>query len=91
MTRLECITVFFQSSCRNFCLVAESFFFFCAVFAGGVLLATGLVHILPEASAYLSDPCLHLSSNFPWAFVICGAALVLTFTIEYYLRAIIRR
>ena len=54
------------------------------------MLATGFVHILPEADADLRDPCLALSNDFPWAFVVCGASLIATFTTEYYLRTIIR-
>lgn len=74
-------------TCR---LRAEAVFFYSSIFAGGVLLATGFAHILPEADADLRDPCLGLSSDFPWAFIISGSSLIATFTLEYYLRALIR-
>ncbi|KAK9052819.1 hypothetical protein SSX86_029449 [Deinandra increscens subsp. villosa] len=42
----------------------SSFFFATKAFAAGVILATGFVHILPDATSALSDPCL---PEFPWS------------------------
>mmetsp|Transcript_2656 Transcript_2656/g.7896 ORF Transcript_2656/g.7896 Transcript_2656/m.7896 type:complete len:451 (+) Transcript_2656:572-1924(+) len=51
-------------------------------FAAGVVLATGLVHMLPGAMHALEDPCLGLGP-FPWASVIATAAALLTNAIEF--------
>ncbi|KAD3641778.1 hypothetical protein R6Q59_004345 [Mikania micrantha] len=57
----------------------SSFFFATKAFAAGVILATGFVHILPDATSALSDPCL---PKFPWSsfpfsgFVAMMSALV---------------
>lgn len=70
---------------------ADSLFFYGTVFAGGVVMATGFVHILPDAADDMSNPCLGLSATYPWAYVIAGAASLLTFMAEYFLKQIIRR
>ncbi|KAK9099310.1 hypothetical protein Syun_026355 [Stephania yunnanensis] len=54
-------------------------FFAAKAFAAGVILATGFVHMLPDASSALSDPCLPRRpwSRFPFSgFVSMMAALV---------------
>ncbi|KAJ0631162.1 putative zinc/iron permease [Helianthus annuus] len=42
----------------------SGFFSATKAFAAGVILSTGFVHILPDATSALSDPCL---PNFPWS------------------------
>jgi hypothetical protein len=66
-------------------------FFFGTVFAGGVVLATGFVHILPDAADTMGNPCLGLSTTYPWAYVVAGGAALVTFMIEYFLKQIIRK
>ncbi|KAI3713753.1 hypothetical protein L1987_72339 [Smallanthus sonchifolius] len=57
----------------------SGFFFAIKAFAAGVILATGFVHILPDATSALSNPCL---PKFPWSsfpfsgFIAMMAALV---------------
>ncbi|KAI3812564.1 hypothetical protein L1987_17275 [Smallanthus sonchifolius] len=57
----------------------SGFFFSTKAFAAGVILATGFVHILPDATSALSNPCL---PKFPWSsfpfsgFIAMMAALV---------------
>lgn len=53
-------------------------------------MATGFVHILPDAADAMSNPCLHFSTEYPWAYVFAGAAALATFTIEYFLKQYIR-
>ena len=55
------------------------------------LRCAGFVHILPDAAGDLSNPCLGLSTEFPWAFVFAGSSLLFTFMGEYFLRLFIRR
>ncbi|MFS8030452.1 putative zinc/iron permease [Helianthus anomalus] len=42
----------------------SGFFSATKAFAAGVILSTGFVHILPDATSALSDPCL---PKFPWS------------------------
>ena len=49
------------------------------------------VHILGDAYPILTDPCLGLSGEYPWAMTIATAASLLTFTLEHILRRVIRR
>ena len=44
----------------------QTLFFVIRATAGGVVLTTGFVHVLGDAVPVLSDPCLGLSSNYPW-------------------------
>ncbi|GMN55997.1 hypothetical protein TIFTF001_025113 [Ficus carica] len=69
-------------------------FFMIKAFAAGVILATGFIHILPDAFGTLTSPCLGQNpwGNFPFAgFVAMLAALVTmmidTFATSYYERA----
>lgn len=69
-------------------------FFMIKAFAAGVILATGFIHILPDAFETLTSPCLGQNpwGNFPFAgFVAMLAALVTmmidTFATSYYERA----
>ncbi|XP_071701684.1 zinc transporter 4, chloroplastic-like [Rutidosis leptorrhynchoides] len=57
----------------------SSFFFATKAFAAGVILATGFVHMLPDATSALSNPCLPQIpwSSFPFSgFIAMMAALV---------------
>ncbi|MQL70260.1 hypothetical protein Taro_002550 [Colocasia esculenta] len=69
-------------------------FFVIKAFAAGVILATGMIHILPDAFDSLTSPCLPESpwQNFPFAgFVAMMSALVTlmidTCATSYYQRA----
>ena len=54
-------------------------------------MATGFIHVLPDAADDMSNPCLHLSTTYPWAYTIAGTAALITFMAEYFLKQIIRR
>ena len=40
--------------------------------AAGIVLATGIIHVLPDAQTALSNPCLNFNSDYPWAFTLAG-------------------
>lgn len=69
---------------------ASAFFLF-RTYAAGVVLATGFVHVLPDAADTLSNPCLHFSTSFPWANAVALFAALLTFIGENTIRGIIAR
>ena len=58
----------------------QSLFFVVRAIAGGVVLATGFVHVLGDAVPILSDPCLGLSSEYPWV-RSCAVHALLLYTI----------
>ncbi|KAL7608241.1 zinc transporter 4, chloroplastic [Lactuca sativa] len=69
----------------------SSFFFAIKAFAAGVILATGFVHMLPDAMSALSNPCLPEIpwSTFPFAGFIAMMAALTTLladfiTTQYY-------
>ena len=45
--------------------------------------AAGFVHVLGDAFPILTDPCLGLSSTYPWACAFAGTAVLLIFTLEF--------
>lgn len=49
---------------RCFLRTDSNLFFAAKAFAAGVILATGFVHMLPDASSALTDPCL---PKYPWS------------------------
>ncbi|KAL3844237.1 hypothetical protein ACJIZ3_001640 [Penstemon smallii] len=49
---------------RKFLQTDSNLFVTVKAFAAGVILATGFVHILPDATSALADPCL---PDFPWS------------------------
>ncbi|KAK6119565.1 hypothetical protein DH2020_046694 [Rehmannia glutinosa] len=49
---------------RRFLKTDSNLFVAAKAFAAGVILATGFVHILPDATSALTDPCL---PKFPWS------------------------
>ncbi|KAK9865177.1 hypothetical protein WJX84_007285 [Apatococcus fuscideae] len=63
----------------------ETLFFFLRAFASGVVLTTGYVHVLGDAYPILTDPCLGLSTTYPWAMTFATAASLFTFTLEWCL------
>ncbi|KAF4376080.1 hypothetical protein CsatB_001291 [Cannabis sativa] len=69
-------------------------FFMIKAFAAGVILATGFIHILPDAFDSLTSPCLEKNpwGNFPFAGFVAmvsamGTMMVDTFATNYYERA----
>lgn len=60
-------------------------------FASGVVLVTGYVHVLGDAIPLLSDPCLGLSTEYPWALVFASFSSMLAFTFEWSLSQLFRR
>ncbi|WRX28358.1 Zinc/iron permease - like 10 [Theobroma cacao] len=68
-------------------------FFMIKAFAAGVILATGFVHILPDAFKNLTSPCLKESpwGNFPFSGFVAmmsaiGTLMIDTFATGYYKR-----
>ncbi|KAK1438295.1 hypothetical protein QVD17_04102 [Tagetes erecta] len=61
------------------------FFVATKAFAAGVILATGFVHILPDATSALSDPCLPKFpwSSFPFAGFIAMMATLVTLLADF--------
>jgi hypothetical protein len=49
------------------------------------------VHVLADAYPILTDPCLGLSTEYPWAMTIATAASLFTFTLEWVLHKTFRR
>lgn len=60
-------------------------YFLIRAFAAGVVLVTGYVHVLGDAIPLLSDPCLGLSTTYPWALVFASFSSMLAFTLEWSL------
>ncbi|XP_021901531.1 zinc transporter 8-like isoform X2 [Carica papaya] len=62
----------------------NNIFFFVKAFAAGVILATGFVHILPDAYESLTSPCLAQNpwGNFPFAGFIAMLSAMLTLMID---------
>ncbi|KAH8966814.1 hypothetical protein BDL97_03G046300 [Sphagnum fallax] len=60
-------------------------FFVCKAFAAGVILATGFVHMLPNAMASLTSPCLPADpwSKYPFAGFIAMLAALGTLVIDF--------
>ena len=62
----------------------------CARLRAGVVIATGFVNVLGDASFILTDPCLGLCGTYPWAFTFATFALLFTFCLEYFLQRYFR-
>ncbi|KAK9101302.1 hypothetical protein Scep_024732 [Stephania cephalantha] len=60
-------------------------FFAAKAFAAGVILATGFVHMLPDASSALSDPCLPRRpwSRFPFSGFVSMMAALMTLLADF--------
>lgn len=61
-----------------------------APYAAGVVLATGFVHVLPDANTALSNPCLGFTTDYPVAFTLAAFAAILTLAIEVAIGAVLR-
>lgn len=46
------------------------------------------MHVLGDAFPLLMDPCLGLSTTYPWACAFAGLAVLFTFTLEFSLNRI---
>uniref|UniRef100_A0A1J3E2D1 Zinc transporter 3 n=1 Tax=Noccaea caerulescens TaxID=107243 RepID=A0A1J3E2D1_NOCCA len=64
----------------------ETFFFFVTkAFAGGVILSTGFMHVLPEAYEMLNSPCLKSEAwEFPFTGFIAMVAAILTLSVDTF-------
>jgi hypothetical protein len=58
--------------------------------AAGVVLATGFVHVLPDANSALSNTCLNFNTDYPWAFAIAAFAALITLSVEVAFEALLR-
>ncbi|KAF2564531.1 hypothetical protein F2Q70_00018869 [Brassica cretica] len=78
-----------------FGLKSESnFFMFVKAFAAGVILATGFVHILPDATESLTSPCLGEESpwgDFPMTGFVAMAAAIFTMLVESFASGYLNR
>ncbi|KAL1220422.1 Zinc transporter 3 [Cardamine amara subsp. amara] len=62
-----------------------SFFFVTKAFAAGVILATGFMHVLPEAYTMLNSPCLTSEAwEFPFTGFIAMIAAILTLSVDTF-------
>lgn len=61
-------------------------FFVVKAFAAGVILATGLIHVLPDAFDSLTSPCLDQNpwGNFPFAGFVAMVAAIATLMVDAY-------
>ncbi|XP_009625957.1 zinc transporter 8-like [Nicotiana tomentosiformis] len=71
----------------------NNIFFFVKAFAAGVILATGFVHILPDAFESLSSPCLPEKpwGDFPFAGFIAMVAAIGTMMVDLVAMSYFRR
>ncbi|XP_013627926.1 PREDICTED: probable zinc transporter 12 [Brassica oleracea var. oleracea] len=78
-----------------FGLKSESnFFMFVKAFAAGVILATGFVHILPDATESLTSPCLGEEppwGDFPMTGLVAMGGAILTMLIESFASGCLNR
>ncbi|ESQ31713.1 hypothetical protein EUTSA_v10005485mg [Eutrema salsugineum] len=72
----------------------SNFFMFVKAFAAGVILATGFVHILPDATESLTSPCIGEEppwGDFPVTELVAMAAAILTMLIESFASGYLNR
>lgn len=64
----------------------NDFFFIIKAFAAGVILATGFIHVLPDAFASLTSPCLNENpwGNFPFSGFVAMVAAIGTLMVDVY-------
>ncbi|XP_043717939.1 zinc transporter 5-like [Telopea speciosissima] len=64
----------------------NNIFFIIKAFAAGVILATGFIHILPDAFNQLTSPCLNQNpwGNFPFTGFIAMVATILTLMVDSF-------
>ncbi|KAM7273703.1 hypothetical protein ACFE04_028367 [Oxalis oulophora] len=64
----------------------NNLFYMIKVFAAGVILSTGCVHILPDAFENLTSPCLNeIWGKFSWTGFVMMVAVILVLIIESFL------
>ncbi|KAJ0555937.1 putative zinc/iron permease [Helianthus annuus] len=70
---------------RRFLRTDTNVFFAAKAFAAGVILATGFVHMLPDATSALSNPCLPKNpwSKFPFSGFIAMMAALGTLLVDF--------
>ncbi|KAI3505794.1 hypothetical protein L1887_28057 [Cichorium endivia] len=70
---------------RRFLKTDSNLFFATKAFAAGVILATGFVHMLPEATEALTNPCLPETpwSQFPFSGFIAMVASLATLLVDF--------
>ncbi|KAK2966413.1 hypothetical protein RJ640_003683 [Escallonia rubra] len=70
---------------RRFLRTDSNVFFAAKAFAAGVILATGFVHMLPDATSALTDTCLptYPWSKFPFAGFIAMMAALATLLVDF--------
>ncbi|KAF8035226.1 hypothetical protein BT93_C1292 [Corymbia citriodora subsp. variegata] len=61
-------------------------FFLVKAFAAGVILATGLIHVLPDAFNSLTSPCLNPNpwAKFPFAGFVAMVSAIMTLMVDTY-------
>ncbi|KAK6157055.1 hypothetical protein DH2020_011303 [Rehmannia glutinosa] len=71
----------------------RSLFFIVKAFAAGVILATGFIHVLPDAFESLTSPCLSESpwGDFPFTGFIAMVSAIGTLMVDTYATAFYRR
>lgn len=64
----------------------RNFFFIIKAFAAGVILSTGFIHVLPDASKSLTSPCLkkHPWGDFPFSGFIAMVSAIATMMVDTY-------
>ncbi|KAK6784653.1 hypothetical protein RDI58_018108 [Solanum bulbocastanum] len=64
----------------------RNFFFIIKAFAAGVILSTGLIHVLPDAFESLTSPCLaeHPWGDFPFGGFIAMVSALATLMVDTY-------
>lgn len=70
---------------RRFLRTDSNVFFVAKAFAAGVILATGFVHMLPDATEALTDECLPTNpwSKFPFSGFFAMMAALVTLLVDY--------
>lgn len=82
-----CLPIFGLKSESNFFMLVKAF-------AAGVILATGFVHILPDATESLTSPCIGEEppwGDFPMTGLVAMAASILTMLIESFASGYLNR
>ncbi|KAK8711862.1 hypothetical protein V6N13_147122 [Hibiscus sabdariffa] len=64
----------------------KNFFFIIKTFAAGVILSTGFIHVLPDATENLTSPCLNENpwGKFPFAGLVAMAASIGTLMVDVF-------
>ncbi|XVF20961.1 hypothetical protein REPUB_Repub12eG0049100 [Reevesia pubescens] len=64
----------------------KSIFFLIKAFAAGVILSTGFIHVLPDATESLTSPCLNENTwgKFPFAGLVAMASAIATLMVDVF-------